>query len=814
MRLPAAAAPSARRAPVAAPAGERTYGVAPDGWLTAAAHYLEPGPRNRLYLSLRSGIPSQVDWALARLAAYTQQLGDRFLLSEYPGLADALLELVRRLARALQGRPRAEWDADLGSSCGGTGEEEPGATTPSGWLIDVGVGASAENPGAGLLAISVAGARRKRRRALCSAETAQRPAALDVLAVPTDAALLRRASEAVLILRNLSLSARNVPPLLQASGVLQTVYEVLAVCAAHETTALDEFAELADVRTNAFDMLEALCPHLVLSDWVRAQYATSAPGAPARDAARTEDRVFQLVFDTLHTTQDRALLLASLRCMSALATCESNAPVFLEADTGGQLTRLGLVARCVALLPLTQDVELIEAATDLLYQVVATNENALVLGALEEPPQHTRGVLRYLLRNLSMGKTVWERDSRLTVNYTAWWNAHVPSAQRAQQWLERTRREEQERARAQALGVAPGGRALPRALTAAEHGALSALGEPERGVEWMKLVFEADSQGEVTQMEFWTAYRDEFTPDLERGGAALQPAANLIRNVSQTFPGAAAMVISPPAGGQPRFIIRGISHRAHVEPPWQCRWAACPAPQADGPAAVQAHLAEHVRLAPDTRCRWGACGHASDSRPELERHARTHLAVPPPADGAPRAVSGPPASGTVDNPGVITFEVERTPSVPPDVPGGAPSPYGVAFTSLLVVRFVTRAAASVLDRAGVSRPSQTYGGEVIARRSSADELFGCPVPPTAAEESTSAPPGTTERQLQLARRVMDAVCAVEEDLVEYALCNDILCRYVNDTLVAIRPGAPGVGAEAPPGEAPSGEAPAGASPAG
>ena len=63
---------------------------------TAAAldPFLEPGPMNRLYLSLRSGIPSQVDWALDRLAAYTYEMPDRFLLADYPGMADSLASLM------------------------------------------------------------------------------------------------------------------------------------------------------------------------------------------------------------------------------------------------------------------------------------------------------------------------------------------------------------------------------------------------------------------------------------------------------------------------------------------------------------------------------------------------------------------------------------------------------------------------------------------------------------------------------------------------------------------------------------------------
>ena len=76
-------------------------------------------------------------------------------------------------------------------------------------------------------------------------------------------------------------------------------------------------------------------------------------------------------------------------------------------------------------------------------------------------------------------------------------------------------------------------------------------------------------------MEFWIAYRDQFTPLANAGGPPLQPAANLIRNVSQTFPGAAAMVISADAGAQPRFVIRGIAQRLRESRGPMCLWVGC-----------------------------------------------------------------------------------------------------------------------------------------------------------------------------------------------------------------------------------------------
>ncbi|WFD38638.1 uncharacterized protein MJAP1_001599 [Malassezia japonica] len=751
--------------------------------------YLEPGPTNRLYLSLCSGIPSQMDWALARLCSYTQQLGDRFQLSDYPGLDEALVRWVKRLGLALSGAPRHEWDEDADQYA-----------TASNWQIDCGIGAPGDNGGMGLAASSVALSRPWKPTQNQPNFAPQR--------VAKDAALLQRALAATLVLRNTVLSAQNAALLTVVPGVLQVVFDVARhTLDAHPALALDA---CADLRVNILDVLESLAPRIVLSDFVRTAYASNDQNeAPTR----TEDKVFVLLHTLLHTTRDRALLLASLRCLRAIASNEANAPQWIDATPNLAPTRLGITARCLALLPLTQDPELLEAAVDLLYQTVATGENALLLGALTlkdvcdvgygsglarralqesdeveaESVPLLHAVLTYLVRNLALGKTVWERDTPLAANTTAPWAAAVPSAARARRQRERERRQRKEHA-------SPQERARWKELTSDELERLRRLDEPERGIEWMKLLFECDAQGEVTQMEFWIAYRDQFTPIAAEGGAPLQPAANLIRNVSQTFPGAAAMVISPTAGGQPRFIIRGISLRERSTPPIACHWQGCPAPQVGTWDIVREHLAVHAEAARDGQCWWKDCAYrvpADDARRAalLYRHALTHTPQPVVMSPTP---TGPPAQGTVENPGVITFVVERTPSVPNATPGEAPLPCGVAFLSALVLRFVSRTAHTVLESAGRGCPPETYGGAVSATPmpSEGDERFGCPVPRSvqdAVQDAVQQGPTLTARHIHAAAGIMDALAGAEETMVQTALRNDILCRLINDILVAIRP---------------------------
>lgn len=665
------------------------------------------------------------------------------------------------MCEALEGKPRATWD-DAAEFCA---EVDPEAKTTSGYLIDQGSVASTAARHAAERAHGVC----KRRRVT--------PKQFDAYHAH-DAVLLRRTLESALILRNLCLNPRNIQPTTQIPGLLPVVYGLLHA-------ALSGKHELADLGVHMFEILESLAQRIQLGEWSRTYYATGASDAQQK----LEDRVFELVYNTVQNTDDRSLLLSSLRCMSSFALNEVNLPVFVETDAFLQPTKLGIMARCVSLLPLTQDPDLIDAAVDLLYQSVSTGDNALLLGtmtvdsvtdgayssALKEQGAgaFVSAVVGYLVRNLGAGKTVWERDTPLTYNFSAWWNSFVPSAARARKRVERERRERLDR-------VAPQARAASRRLRPNESAVIRSLPEPQRGIEWMKLLYESSPNSEVTQMEFWITYRDEFSADEGKGGAPLQPAATLIRNVSQVFPGAAAMVIAAVAGGQPRFIIRGIAQRSRDDTRLACEWETCLDRLVPTREALCDHIDAHVRLA-ESDCRWAYCTFHAASNDELHRHALTH--VP-----SPVASVGPPATGTVDNPGTLTFEVARTPSMPGDI-RMPPSPYGTAFMSLLILRFITRTAAETLDYAGIGCPGYTYGGRVPSSKSShdRDQLFGCPFSSLLedAHQEPSAP--AEERSVEAAKNIMGAMARVEDTLVENALCNDILCQFANDTLVAIRP---------------------------
>lgn len=76
----------------------------------------------------------------------------------------------------------------------------------------------------------------------------------------------------------------------------------------------------------------------------------------------------------------------------------------------------------------------------------------------------------------------------------------------------------------------------------------------------MRVCFEEDADGDVTQIALWKAYESRFE-EFVRQGKKLLAAADFIKNVTMAFRNAAAMVVTSPQGGQQKFIIKGIRPR-------------------------------------------------------------------------------------------------------------------------------------------------------------------------------------------------------------------------------------------------------------
>lgn len=106
---------------------------------------------------------------------------------------------------------------------------------------------------------------------------------------------------------------------------------------------------------------------------------------------------------------------------------------------------------------------------------------------------------------------------------------------------------------------------------------LVTLEEPERSSQWLKTCFEEDPAGEITQIQLWSAYNAAFQEAMAANPSAfkaLMPAKDFITNVSTTFGGASAQVLT--VGGQPKYTIRGIRPRSvPVDPSTKKQYMRC-----------------------------------------------------------------------------------------------------------------------------------------------------------------------------------------------------------------------------------------------
>ena len=911
------------------------------------APYLVPGPSNRILLSLKSGLPTQIDWALSRLVSLTHNHRDQaardFTLDSVPGLADALLSYVRRIHAALTGEAPSKWASSY--------FEQP-TDAP-----DAGIGAPGDTGHQGT------STQQRTTNTTFDAALVHRSESVVTSTVsfnpsidPSHAALMRRSLEAALALRNLTTHASNARSLASVKGVFALIRDVLRLpVTAVQTSGPErihneavheheggwlEMEGIAELRLYFLDILDALAAKVALTR--RATDAISASAAltlttghatvkqqaeaAKEDASSPGDDIFATLISTVLHSNDRAFLLVSLRCLTAMASVERNEAAFVEVTLPGGQQSPGLLHRCVELLPLTQDTELLEAVLDLLYQLVCIGNNAIKIaaalsseagrsrspsskeaaqpnGSKKSQSAQTLGVrataktaalVRLLSRNLQLGRTMWERMMPLRVPQE--WLSSVPNRQ-----FEAIRRRREMQIRI--ANETPEERSKRKKLTPQERQSLLGLKEPERGIAWMRMVFQRDPESEVTQMEFWTAYKEEFTQQSD--GVALQPAGELIRGVSSVFPQAAAMVVPPQNDKPQRFVIRGISIKERdidLLEPFRCHWSTCPAPETNSLEAQRSHAKMHVTFAADGRCRWKRCnfdatsmGSASEDEQKqaLLAHVLTHLtsndASPDhtkpgrlnivvdddlrivsgathtgeaaqlvtakaangarmlrgkrDSDGAevaltlgangrsnakakgtvkPAPTSTTPSKGTVDNPGSYTFDVTRTPSAGNDE---SPSPQGPAFTSILILRMLTRRAASLLQKAGSKQGDQGEDADdAAAIRGQGDEKFGLPLPANfgSSDRSKHAEAGegdgtareasglslmateeedyeTTERwAVEAATRLLDAVEGVEDELMHHSSQNDILSSYINETLMELRrrPTAAGQGSQA------------------
>ncbi|KAH9836941.1 uncharacterized protein C8Q71DRAFT_808771 [Rhodofomes roseus] len=232
---------------------------------------------------------------------------------------------------------------------------------------------------------------------------------------------------------------------------------------------------------------------------------------------------------------------------------------------------------------------------------------------------------------------------------------------------------------------------------------LVSLPEPQRCFEWMRTMFIAKADGELTQVEFWNLYKDAFTPYVAQH--PMLAASDVIKNVNMVYPPAQAMVLVNPH----RFVVRGVDRRKErsaIEQQFKCLWdsSQCSSRTFGSTAelfehVVNAHIDPHSGS--EVACSWASCSHASLPKALLRGHVLTHL---------PNSQSAPKDPGQTD----VTLPYENYPHPIPN-PTSRPlppprtakltykrpvsDPPSTSLTALLCIRVLFRASFASSDAA-------------------------------------------------------------------------------------------------------------------
>ncbi|GJN89650.1 hypothetical protein Rhopal_002637-T1 [Rhodotorula paludigena] len=307
-------------------------------------HFLDPGPSNRLILSIRSGIPAEIDFGLDRLVQVTSVDPDLVRLVDFPGLLDGCLALIadyieRRRADRAQGTPA------LSSVVGEDSRDLLRRRAGEAALIlrNVAPESRSKEP---LLAS------KKLLKAICAVLDEGETGSLDVE---------------------------------ETTEVRLYLLDVLECIAEHIPLALPGHA----IRTQEEETADENQP---------------PPKPEPLDSPAV--RLFPLLV-SLTRTKDRALILAGFRCLTALAMNEKSDSVFAlltyEAVEPLPKPHPHPIQTAIELLPIA-DAELSLAVLEFVYQHTLLPSNAVFLGSRPE----LLGILRLLCSKFHAGSRVEE----------------------------------------------------------------------------------------------------------------------------------------------------------------------------------------------------------------------------------------------------------------------------------------------------------------------------------------------------------------------------------------------------------------------
>lgn len=319
---------------------------------------------------------------------------------------------------------------------------------------------------------------------------------------------LQKGSTSMLILRNLAQDPENTPVLAADSELKSFVLFVLEWANSFNSretpiyqTHTSYFSELL---IYTLDLMEAISSYI----------------APAKK----DDLYFQNLCMIIRDTKDRYCFISILRSLSRLL-------VRSKADEASAADNLDddLLNKIVSNLLIDCDEELIMASLDFLYQyILPGNERITTLLSSKQRYNIFATTLPVLLiYNVAVPnyKLLSNTQIKLIKRVSSAPPAHAPE--------------------------------LPEPLLKE----LCSLNEPMRATSWLRCCFERSVSAEVTQILLWKTYEQTFSEQVKQSDRKLITAVDFIKNVSNAFPGASALVVVDEATSKKKFVIRGIQPR-------------------------------------------------------------------------------------------------------------------------------------------------------------------------------------------------------------------------------------------------------------
>ncbi|KAH7916566.1 hypothetical protein BJ138DRAFT_1075004 [Hygrophoropsis aurantiaca] len=316
---------------------------------------------------------------------------------------------------------------------------------------------------------------------------------------------------------------------------------------------------------NAIEILQAISSRVILPA------PSSTPKSP-----------LPALLQIIGHTSNRSLIMATLATLSSLFSNISNVPR-LEPSSPA-------LSASIRYLPLFMDKPLVDASLNYLYAHLSHPPMAKAFLHLPFMPSTLRVLVSLLLSE--------QVEEAVSVDITG--TVHtIPAA------------------------TAP---TPDHDVTKEELEHLLPLPEPQRCYDWMKVMFVAKTDGELTQVDFWNLYKDVFSPHAERYPVLV--ASDVIKNVNVVFPQAQAMVLPGPPQ---RFVVRGVDRRKETlaSQRFKCHWdrTQCSASQFESAGELYDHLLQHINglVDQDVPCLWSSCPLSPIPKSHLRLHVLTHL---------------------------------------------------------------------------------------------------------------------------------------------------------------------------------------------